>query len=201
MVIVWVVVVVLLAGLFLGVLFNGLVRRRNRTAEAWSQIAVELKRRHDLVPNLVAAVRGYAAHESSTFDAVSRARALAVTAGSGQDSDPKAIAQAENGLSSTLRSLFAVSEAYPALRASENFLALQEQLTATEDKLEYARRYYNTSVRDYDTAIQTFPRTLIAEPFGFHTLDYFEADPADEAVPVVDLGGVTPASSATDPHV
>jgi LemA protein len=179
----WIVIVLLLIVLLLALLFNGLVRRRNRTAEAWSQIAVELKRRHDLVPNLVSTVQGYATHESATFDAVSQARSAAVSAGN--VSNPGKVAAAENTLSRTLRSLFAVSEAYPVLRASENFLTLQEQLTATEDKLEYARRYYNTSVRDYDTALQSFPRTLIAGPFGFRKVEFFDADPADQAVPIV----------------
>jgi LemA protein len=186
----WIAIVLLAIILVLAVLFNGLVRRRNRTAEAWSQISVELKRRHDLVPNLVSTVRGYASHESATFEAVSQARSAAVSAGSA--ADPGKVAAAENTLSTTLRSLFAVSEAYPVLRASENFLALQEQLTATEDKLEYARRYYNTSVRDYDTAIQSFPRTLIAGPCGFHKVEFFDTVPTDQAVPVVDLNPVRP---------
>jgi LemA protein len=148
---------------------------------------VELKRRHDLIPNLVNTVKGYAAHESGTFEAVTRARAAAVSAGA--SADPAQIAPAENALSASLRSLFAVAENYPTLRAVESFKALQEQLTATEDKLEYARRYYNTSARDYNTAIQTFPRTLIAGPFGFTPVTFFEVDDAAErAVPVVDFG-------------
>jgi LemA protein len=166
-------------------LFNGLVRRRNRTAEAWSQIDVELKRRHDLIPNLVATVKGYATHESGTFEAVTQARASAVSAGA--SADPAKVAVAENALSSSLRSLFAVAENYPTLRAVESFVALQEQLTATEDKLEYARRYYNTSARDYNTAIQSFPGTLIAGPFHFTSVSFFEAEPAARDVPVVDF--------------
>ena len=188
-----VLIVIVILALFAVWAFNGLVRRRNRTAEAWSQIDVELKRRHDLIPNLVETVKGYASHESSTFEAVTAARANAVTAG--QAGDPARIATAENALSSTLRSLFAVAENYPALRAVETFLNLQEQLTATEDKLEYARRYYNTSARDYNSALQTFPRVLIAGPFGFKAVGYFQADAADAAVPQVDF--TPPAPPAT----
>jgi LemA protein len=173
--------------------FNGLIRRRNRTAEAWSQIDVELKRRHDLIPNLVQAVKGYAAHESSTFEAVTQARAQAVTAG--QSGNPAQIASAENALSSSLRSLFAVAENYPALQAVQSFLNLQEQLTATEDKLEYARRYYNTSARDYNSAIQTLPRNLIAGPLHFKPVEFFQTDESDRDVPVVDF--TNPASHPT----
>lgn len=165
--------------------FNSLVRRRNRTAEAWSQIDVELKRRHDLIPNLVETVKGYAAHESATFEAVTTARAAAVSAGA--TGDPARIASAENVLTSSLRSLFAVAENYPTLRAVESFLSLQEQLTATEDKLEYARRYYNTSARDYNISIQTFPRTLIASAFGFRAVAFFGAEAEERGTPVVDF--------------
>ncbi len=172
--------------------YNSLVRRRNRTGEAWSQIEVELQRRHDLIPNLVETVRGYAAHEKSTFEAVTSARAAAIAAGSTKDA--KQVSQAENALTASLRSLFAVAEAYPTLRASENFLALQEQLTATEDKIEYARRYYNTSARDYNTAIQTFPRTLIAGPFGFRAFSYYAAEQAAQEPPRVDFTTTPPSA-------
>jgi LemA protein len=187
MTVVWIVLAVIVVLALAAVLsFNGLVRRRNRTKEAWSQIDVELKRRHDLIPNLVNTVKGYAEHESRTFQAVTQARAAAVSAGATED--PAQIVPAENALSSSLRSLFAVAENYPTLRAVESFNALQEQLTSTEDKLEYARRYYNTSARDYNTAIQTFPRTLIAGPLGFAAVAFFEvADAAERAVPVVDF--------------
>ncbi|XAS75585.1 LemA family protein [Dermatophilaceae bacterium Sec6.4] len=186
MIVVWIIlVIVAVLVLMTGWMFNGLVRRKNRTAEAWSQIDVELKRRHDLIPNLIATVKGYAAHESGTFEAVTQARATAVSAGA--SGDPAKVAGAENALSSTLRSLFAVAENYPTLRAVESFVALQEQLTATEDKLEYARRYYNTSARDYNTAIQTFPRTMIAGPFHFTSVTYFEAEAGDRDTPVVDF--------------
>jgi LemA protein len=188
---VWIIIAVVVVLVFMaGWMFNGLVRRRNRTAEAWSQIDVELKRRHDLIPNLVSTVKGYASHESGTFEAVTQARASAVSAGAG--ADPAKVAAAENALSSTLRSLFAVAENYPTLRAVESFVALQEQLTATEDKLEYARRYYNTSARDYNTAIQTFPRTMIAGPFHFTAVTYFEAEAGDHDAPVVDFTASAP---------
>jgi LemA protein len=145
--------------------FNGLIKRRNRTQEAWSEIDVELKRRHDLIPNLISTVQGYANHEQGTFEEVTRARANAVSAGA--TDDPTKIAPAEHALSGALRSLFAVAENYPQLRAVESYLQLQETLTATEDKIEFARRYYNTSVRDYDTRLQSFPRNLVAGGAGF----------------------------------
>ena len=179
------ILVVLVAAVVLA--YNGLVRRRNRTQEAWSQIDVELKRRHDLIPNLVETVKGYAAHERGTFEAVTNARAAAVSAGA--TADPAKVAQAENALSQSLRSLFAVAENYPQLRAVETFKALQEELTATEDKIEFARRYYNGSVRDYNTALQSFPRNLIASTFGFHAAEFFEADSADREVPQVSFSG------------
>jgi LemA protein len=185
---VWLIVIIVLlvlVGIGFWAAYNGLVRKRNRTQEAWSEIDVELKRRHDLIPNLVATVQGYAAHEQSTFEAVTQARANAVAAGA--TGDPSRIGPAENALSGTLRSLFAVAENYPQLRAVESFLQLQETLTATEDKIEYARRYYNTSARDYNIALQTFPRNLIAGSFGFKAVAFFAADDEDRAVPEVNF--------------
>jgi LemA protein len=194
LIVVIVVVVVLVVGLWAA--FNGLVKKRNRTQEAWSEIDVELKRRHDLIPNLVSTVQGYAAHEQGTFEAVTEARANAVAASA--TGDPGKIAPAENVLSGTLRSLFAVAENYPQLRAVESFLQLQETLTGTEDKIEYARRYYNTSARDYNIKLQTFPRNLIAGPFGFKAVAFFAADDDDRAVPEVSFpgGGATGATGA-----
>ena len=179
------VLVVIAGGAVLS--YNGLVRRRNRTQEAWSEIDVELKRRHDLIPNLVETVKGYAAHERETFEAVTAARAGAIAAG--KSGDPAQIGPAEDALSRTLRSLFAVAENYPQLRAVETFLQLQEQLTATEDKLEYARRYYNTSARDYNVSIQSFPRNLMAGIFGFTAVSFFAAAPEDQQVPTVSFTG------------
>jgi LemA protein len=192
-----VVVLVALLALVLWVAFNGLVKKRNRTQEAFSEIDVELKRRHDLIPNLVSTVQGYAAHEQATFEAVTQARANAVAAGA--TGDPSKIAPAENALSGTLRSLFAVAENYPQLRAVESFLQLQETLTATEDKIEYARRYYNTSARDYDIALQTFPRNLIAEPFRFKAVAFFAADGEDRAVPQVSFPAAVPSVVTSAP--
>jgi LemA protein len=182
-IIVIVVVVIIVGGVILA--YNGLVRKRNRTQEAWSQIDVELKRRHDLIPNLIETVKGYAAHEQETFEAVTAARANAVSTGA--TGDPAKIGPAENTLSQSLRTLFAVAENYPQLRAVESFLQLQEQLTATEDKIEFARRYYNTSARDYNIALQSFPRNLIARNFGFTAVSFFEAEEGDRAVPKVDF--------------
>lgn len=192
LIIVIVIVVVVVGG---GVLaYNGLVRRRNRTQEAWSEIDVELKRRHDLIPNLVETVKGYAAHERDTFEAVTNARASAISAGA--TGDPAKIAPAENLLSQSLRSLFAVAESYPQLRAVESFLQLQEQLTATEDKLEYARRYYNTSARDYNISLQTFPRNLLAAICKFQAVGFFQTEETERVVPAVNFspptGGSTP---------
>ena len=197
LIIVVVIVIVVLLALVLWVAFNGLVKKRNRTQEAFSEIDVELKRRHDLVPNLVSTVQGYAAHEQGTFEAVTKARANAVSAGA--TGDPSKIAPAENALSGSLRSLFAVAENYPQLRAVESFLQLQETLTATEDKIEYARRYYNTSARDYNIALQTFPRNLIAEPFRFKAVTFFAADGEDRAVPQVTFSAPVPTAASSTP--
>jgi LemA protein len=186
------VVIVLVAGWFV-LTYNNLVGRRNRTQEAWSQIDVELKRRHDLIPNLVETVKGYAAHERGTFDEVTQARANAVAAGA--TGDPAKIGAAENVLSQSLRSLFAVSENYPELKASSNFSQLQEELTATEDKLEFSRRYYNGNVRDYNTSLQVLPTSLIASMFGFQPFAFFQADEGDRAVPQVSFPGATAAAA------
>src|SRR3954468_10333171 len=166
-VIVIVVIVVLLVGFFwLG--YNGLVKRRNQVDNAWSQIDVQLKRRHDLIPNLVETVKGYAAHERGTFEAVTQARANAINAQS-----PVEQAQAENVLSGALKSLFAVAEAYPDLKANQNFLNLQEELTGTEGRISYARQYYNDSVQRLNTKIQSFPSNVLANTFGFKEREYF----------------------------
>jgi LemA protein len=201
LIVILVVIVLIVFGTWAA--FNGLIKRRNRTQEAWSQIDVELKRRHDLVPNLVSTVQGYAAHEQGTFEAVTRARANAVSAGA--TGDPVQIASAENALSGALRSVFAVAENYPQLRAVESFLQLQEALTSTEDKIEYARRYYNTSVRDYNIGLQTFPRSLIAALFHFKPAEFFAAQDDDRAVPQLSLSsfgagsGGSPAPGQASP--
>ena len=187
--IVLIVVVLVVVGWFV-LTYNSLVGLRNRTQEAWSQIDVELKRRHDLIPNLVETVKGYAAHESGTFEAVTQARANAVSAGA--TGDPSKIGPAENMLSQSLRSLFAVAENYPELKAISAFTNLQEQLTATEDKIEFSRRYYNGNVRDYNTRTQTLPSSLIAGMFGFKPFAFFQADEGDREVPQVSFASTTP---------
>jgi LemA protein len=190
-----IVAVVLVFGLATWLIFNGLVKKRTRTEEAWSEIEVELKRRHDLVPNLVFAVKGYAAHEQGTFDMVTRARSQAIAAGA--TGDPDRVAPAEDVLSGALRSLFAVAENYPQLRAVESFLQLQDTLTSTEDKIEYARRYYNTSVRDYNIALRTFPRNTIAGLFRFAPQVFFTSAENDRVVPTVNFEG--PQAEHTTP--
>ena len=152
-------------------IWNRLVTLRNRYANAFAQIDVQLKRRYDLIPNLVETVKGYAAHESETFEKVTQARNMAANA-----QGPAEAAQADNLLSGALKSLFAVSEAYPDLKANQNFLNLQEELTATEDKVSYARQFYNDTVYKYNTKIQSVPANLIAGPFHFEKREYFEAD-------------------------
>ena len=164
------IVVVLL--LFVVFMYNGLVRDRNRVDNAWSQIDVQLKRRYDLIPNLVETVKGYAAHERETFDSVTQARANAINA-----QGAHAQANAENMLEGALKSLFAVAEAYPDLKANENFLNLQEELTSTEDRVAFARQFFNDSTLKYNTKIQSFPANVMAGMFKFTEREYFEADP------------------------
>ncbi len=175
-------VLVLLALVVVGA-YNRLVTLRQRVGEAYSDIDVQLKRRHDLIPNLVETVKGYATHERAVFDEVTQARANAVAAGAAA---PAQRAQAENVLTGALRSLFAVAEAYPQLQAIAEFKDLSENLTATEDKIAFARRFYNGNVRDYSTALQTFPTVLFASVFGFKPAEYFEvADATEREVPQV----------------
>ena len=156
--------------------FNYLVRLTQRAKEAWADIDVQLKRRYDLIPNLVETVKGYATHEKAAFENVTRARAAAMGA-----SNIAEKGKAENMLSSTLKSLFAVAEAYPDLKANQNFLALQGELSDTENKIQAARRFYNTNVRDLNTAEQTFPSNIIAQMFRFHAMEFFELGAAEGA--------------------
>ena len=170
-----IIAVVVLLLLLVALLYNGLVRTRNRVDNAWSQIDVQLKRRYDLIPNLVETVKGYAAHERQTLEAVTNARSNAINA---QESGNVAQqAQAENVLSGALKSLFAVAESYPDLKANQNFLQLQEELTSTEDRIAYARQFYNDSVLNYNNKIQVFPRNLLASTFNFEKRQYFEGEP------------------------
>ncbi|HEY0186623.1 MAG TPA: LemA family protein [Cellulomonas sp.] len=180
-----VVVVVLLVLGWAVAQYNGFVRLRNLVQESWRQIDVELHRRHDLIPNLVESVKGYAAHERGVFDEVTAARAAA----SGAAAGPAAQAAQEAALSQALGRLFAVAEAYPALRASESFQQLQAELTNTEDRIAAGRRFYNANVRELNTKVETFPPNLIASMFGFVRAEYFEAaDPTVRAVPQVGFG-------------
>ena len=160
-----------LFGLWLVLLYNGLIKLRNGIENAWAQIDVQLTRRYDLIPNLVETVKGYAAHERETFEAVTRARNMAQ-----QAEGPHEQAGAENVLSGALKSLFAVSEAYPDLKANQGFLDLQEELTATEGRIAYARQFYNDSVFRYNTRIQSFPALIVAGAMNFTAREYFEAD-------------------------
>ena len=177
-----IVVVAVLLVLFAIVTYNGLVRLRLQTQNAWSDIDVQLKRRHDLVPNLVEAVKGYASHERSTLDSVTQARTAAVAA---QGAGPAARAAAEAQLTSALHGLTVAVEAYPQLQASGGFRDLQQQLAGIEDAVQNARRYYNAVVREFNAKTMTFPSSVIAGSFGFQGREFFEAGEAERAVPQV----------------
>jgi LemA protein len=172
-------IIVVLAILWLIMVFNSLVVLKNRTKEALSDIDVQTKRRYDLIPNLVETVKGYASHESGVFEQVTKARAAAMGATGLQDK-----ANAENALSGTLKSLFAVAEAYPELKASQNFLALQNELTDTEDKIQASRRFYNANVRDLNIKIESFPANIVANSFGFKEMELFQTTSEAEKQPV-----------------
>jgi LemA protein len=182
-IIILLVVVAVIVAVVVGI-YNGLIGRRNRIDEALAQIQVQLKRRHDLIPNLVNAVKGYMQFEQKVLTDVTNARAAAVTAGA---QGVAAQAQAENMLTSTLRSLFAVVENYPELKANQNVLALQEEITTTENQISFSRQHYNASVLDYNNSIQVFPNVLLAGVFGFAKREFFEAEPEAANVPTVDL--------------
>ncbi len=181
--IVIIVILVVLGIIFVGI-YNGLVGSRNRVDNSWSQIDVQLKRRYDLIPNLVEAVKDYMAYEQETLAKVTEARTAAMSAGA---AGPQAQARAESVLTDTLKSLFAVVESYPDLKANQNVLNLQEELTATENKISFARQFYNDSVLTFNNKIQMFPSNLIAGMFNFTARQYFEAPEGDRAVPKVDL--------------
>ena len=175
------IILLVLIGLIVVVLlwvagaYNGLVRLRNQLENAWAQIDVQLKRRHDLIPNLVETVKGYAKHERETFERVTQARNMAMSAKSVGER-----AEAENVLTGALKSLFAVAEAYPELKANQNFLALQEELTSTENKISFSRQFYNDSVMTYNTHIEVFPTNFIATMFNFGRRDFFEVKAEEE---------------------
>jgi LemA protein len=174
-----IVLIIIIIGIYLWATYNSLITLKNRVDEAWSDITVQLKRRADLIPNLIETVKGYAAHESGVFEAVTQARAATVNA-----TTPAQASAAENQMQGALKSIFAVSEAYPQLQASQQFLELQAQLTDTEDKIQASRRFYNGGVRDFNTKIQVFPNNVFAKRLGFTKRDFFEvADPTAIAEP------------------
>jgi len=196
--VVWIIVgIVAVLVIFLIAVYNRLVKLRNRIEAAWAQIDVQLKRRHDLIPNLVETVKGYAAHERETFENVTKARQQAVAA-SGVENQ----AQAENMLTAALRQLLAVAEAYPDLKANQNFLALQEELTGTEGRIAFSRQFYNEQVLSYDNSLEQFPTNIVAGMFNFEPKPYFEAEEAARSVPQVDFGqgGGSGAPAATPPE-
>jgi len=178
MLISWIILIILVIIFWLVLIYNSLVTLKNRTKEAWADIDVQLKRRYDLIPNLVETVKGYAAHEKEVFEKVSQARAMAMGVKTMRERR-----EAENYLSETLKSLFAVSERYPDLKASQNFLELQKELSDTEDKIQAARRFYNGNVRDLNIKIESFPANLIANIFGFGKAELFEIAEAGEREP------------------
>lgn len=180
-----IVIVLVIAALIF--VYNRIVRLRNRAEAAWSQIDVQLRRRYDLIPNLVESVKGYAAHERQTLEAVIEARRQAVAASGVEEQ-----AQAENLLTGALRQLFALAEAYPDLKANENFLALQEELTGTESRIAFARQFYNEQVLSYDNALETFPSNLVAASFHFEPKVYFEAETESRQPVTVDFGQTPP---------
>jgi LemA protein len=202
-IVVWIIVVLVILIIGYAVItYNGLVSMRNRIENAWAQIDVQLKRRYDLIPNLVETVKGYAAHERGTLEAVVQARNMAMNA-----QGPQEQAAAENMITGALKSVFALQEAYPDLKANENFLNLQEELTGTEGRIAYARQFYNDSVYGYNTKIQSVPSNIIANQFNFDEREYFEVDEGSRAnvqvdfgtAPAVDLGGTPPAAPAEPP--
>ena len=176
----WALIVIAIIAAYGILTYNALVKLRVRVDNAWSDTDVQLKRRHDLVPNLVETVKGYASHEKGTLEAVIAARAQAMAA-----QGPEARAQAENMLTGALKSLFALSEAYPQLRASENFSSLQAQLASLEEAIQNARRYYHAVVRDLNTRIQQFPSNIVARAGGFREREFFEIEEGERAVPRV----------------
>ena len=186
----WLIIVLVAVAvivLFLIFTYNGLVRLRNMVDEAWNQISVQLKRRHDLIPNLVNAVKGYMDFEQETLTQVIEARSAAVSATERGPGAAGEAAVAENFLTGALRQLFALVENYPDLKANENVMQLQEELTTTENQIGFSRQHYNSTVREFNTAIQVFPNLVLAGPLGFRERDYFQIADADAAVPEVNL--------------
>lgn len=180
-----VLIILILVGLltlYIWALYNGLVTAKMRVSESWSGIDVQLKRRSDLIPNLIETIKGYAKHEKSVFENVTKARTALMGA-----KDAKEAAAADNMLTGALKTLFAVAEAYPALRASENFKQLQDELSDTESKIAYARQFYNSNVMEYNTKIAVFPNVILAGTFGFKPSEFFEAEEGEKKAPKVDF--------------
>jgi LemA protein len=193
--IVWIILaIVVLAGIYALITYNGLVSLRNRIENAWAQIDVQLKRRYDLIPNLVETVKGYASHERDTLEAVIQARNTAMAAEGPHDQ-----AEAENMITGALKSVFALSEAYPDLKANGNFLNLQEELTGTEGRIAYARQFYNDTVFRYNTKIQSVPANILANQFSFSEREYFEVDDAARGNVQVDFGSASSAEAPPTP--
>lgn len=176
------VVLIIILGFFLVIIYNNLIKQRNRVENAWAQIDVQLKRRSDLIPNLLETVKGYAKHEKTLFENITKARTAVMSANSVNET-----AEASNYLSSTLKSLFAVAENYPDLKANQNFLQLQRDLLETEDKIAYARQFYNDTVMKYNISIQTIPTNIIASLTGFQKKELFETSQAEREVPKVEF--------------
>lgn len=176
MIILWFILgIFIVLAFYLILIYNGLIRLKNQTDEAWSDIDVQLKRRYDLIPNLIATVKGYAKHESEVFQKVTEARSNALNAQSVKDKQ-----EAENVLSGALKSIFALAESYPDLKANQNFLQLQDQLADTEDKIQASRRFYNGNVRDFNTKIQVFPNNLLVGMLKFKPYEFFQADATEK---------------------
>ena len=188
-------VIVLLVVLAAVAMYNGLIKLRNLVQEAWRQIDVELKRRHDLIPNLVETVKGYAAHERGTLEGVMQARSAAMSGGQG----PASAAQSEGMLSQALGRLFAVAEAYPDLKANASFLALQQELSSTEDRIAAGRRYYNANVRELNTKVETVPSNVVAGVFKIGREEYFEVEGVERDVPGVTFGAAAPGAAPAGP--
>ena len=186
-----IIAIVVLLALYAVGIYNGLIKLRNLVQEAWRQIDVELKRRHDLIPNLVETVKGYAAHEKGTLEGVMQARSAAMSGGQG----PAAAAQSEGMLSQALGRLFAVAEAYPDLKANVNFLALQQELTSTEDRIASGRRYYNANVRELNTKVESVPSNIVAGMFNIGREEYFEVEGPERELPSVSFGTTAPGAA------
>jgi LemA protein len=193
---IWIIlIIVVVIAAFVVLTYNGLIQRRNVVDEAGTRSAFSCKRRHDLIPNLVNAVKGYMDFEQETLTKVIEARGAAVSAQSAGPAGAAQSAQAENFLTGALRQLFALVENYPDLKANQNVLQLQEELTTTENQIGFARQHYNSTVRDFNTSIQTFPSVLIAGMFGFSARDYFQIEEADAEVPTVNLRNEPPQAA------